>query len=344
LYDAANSTSTQAVFYKEVVISLGNALCKTFDVTWTIGGYYSNAVGCTEQQTQVTVAVPADDFSTGGGYIILTANSGGTNAGSLGTKNNWGYNVKWNKSLTNLQGNFNTIIRRNGRTYHVKSNKPTFLKISLIAAATPTTPARRKAEITYGNATLKDVTDIVNGVCTAPGGVCWGDGNGTIYLTVEDNGEPGSTGSALDRIGFGVKDKNNVLWYSTNTWSNPSSSAALQNIDGGNIQIRQAGSAGSVSNQTVSTDITTDITPTVLPFDVKVFPNPSQHVFSLVLENATNEKVQIVVYDALGRQVKIFEKQSGNIPIHFGMDLKVGVYVVEVRQGDNRKTLKLVKQ
>ncbi|HEY5773971.1 MAG TPA: T9SS type A sorting domain-containing protein, partial [Chitinophagaceae bacterium] len=73
-------------------------------------------------------------------------------------------------------------------------------------------------------------------------------------------------------------------------------------------------------------------------------PNPSQHVFSLVLENATNEKVQITVYDALGRQVKMFEKQSGNIPIHFGMDLKVGVYVVEVRQGDNRKTLKLVKQ
>ena len=45
-----------------------------------------------------------------------------------------------------------------------------------------------------------------------------------------------------------------------------------------------------------------------------------------------------------GRQVKMFEKQSGNIPIRFGMDLKVGVYVVEVRQGDNRKTLKLVKQ
>ena len=81
-----------------------------------------------------------------------------------------------------------------------------------------------------------------------------------------------------------------------------------------------------------------------LKFDVKAFQNPSEHVFSLVLENATNEKVQIVVYDALGRQVKMFEKQSGNIPIHFGMDLKVGVYVVEVRQGDNRKTLKLVKQ
>jgi hypothetical protein len=40
----------------------------------------------------------------------------------------------------------------------------------------------------------------------------------------------------------------------------------------------------------------------------------------------------------------MFEKESGNIPIHFGADLKVGAYVVEVRQGINRKTIKLVKQ
>ena len=40
----------------------------------------------------------------------------------------------------------------------------------------------------------------------------------------------------------------------------------------------------------------------------------------------------------------MFEKESGNIPIRFGADLKVGVYVVEVRQGENRKTIKLVKQ
>ena len=82
----------------------------------------------------------------------------------------------------------------------------------------------------------------------------------------------------------------------------------------------------------------------VLPFNVKVFPNPTQHQFSLVLEGATDEKVQIVVYDALGRQVKVFEKPGANMPIRFGMDLKNGAYVVEVRQGDNRKTLKLVKQ
>ena len=36
-----------------------------------INNYYTNA-NCPEQSTQVTVAAPADDFSAGGGYIILT--------------------------------------------------------------------------------------------------------------------------------------------------------------------------------------------------------------------------------------------------------------------------------
>jgi hypothetical protein len=54
--------------------------------------------------------------------------------------------------------------------------------------------------------------------------------------------------------------------------------------------------------------------------------------------------VSVVVYDMLGREVKKIEKENGNIPIHFGLNFKVGMYVVEVRQGENRKTLKLVKQ
>ncbi len=339
------STATQATFYYDYVVTLSSSnLCKTFDVSWVVNNYYTNA-NCDDQSTQVTVAAPSDDFSAGGGYIILTSNAYGPNVapgGIASGKNNWGYNVKWNKSLTNLQGNFNTIIRRNGRTYHVKSNKPTFLKITVISPPN-TTPVKRKAEITYGNAVLKDVTDIVNGVCVNPSG-CWGEGNGTIYLTVEDNGEPGSTGATLDRIGFAVKDKNNVLWYSTNTWVNSTSTITLQNLDGGNIQIRQGTSSGAPT-KTTDASITMDKpAEAVLPFNVKAFPNPTEHQFTLYLEGASNEKVQIVVYDAIGRQVKKIERGDGSGAIKFGEDLKVGAYIVEVRQGVNRKTLKLVKQ
>jgi len=84
--------------------------------------------------------------------------------------------------------------------------------------------------------------------------------------------------------------------------------------------------------------------PGVTQFNVKVFPNPTSDQFSLYLEGGNNDKVHIVVYDALGREVKKFEKEGGNIPVIFGRDLKGGSYFVEVRQGENHKTLKLIKQ
>ncbi len=87
-----------------------------------------------------------------------------------------------------------------------------------------------------------------------------------------------------------------------------------------------------------------EVAPGLNEFDVKAFRNFSGDQFTLYLENATNEKVSIVVFDSSGREVKRFEKENGNIPIHFGLNFKGGVYVVEVRQGNNQKTLKLVKQ
>jgi hypothetical protein len=54
--------------------------------------------------------------------------------------------------------------------------------------------------------------------------------------------------------------------------------------------------------------------------------------------------VLVTVYDAIGRQVKKIERSDSQSPIRFGEDLKIGAYIVEVRQGDNRKTLKLIKQ
>src|SRR5437762_7967447 len=58
---------------------------------------------------------------TGGDYLVLQ-NSAGTIAGDPGTKNNAGFNVKYTKSGTNLQGNINTIVRSGGHVYQIKGN------------------------------------------------------------------------------------------------------------------------------------------------------------------------------------------------------------------------------
>ena len=77
--------------------------------------------------------------------------------------------------------------------------------------------------------------------------------------------------------------------------------------------------------------------------NVKACPNPTGHQFSLVVEGGSNEKISVVVYDVLGRRVKHIEKSNGQL-IRFGEELKVGAYIAEVRQGNNRKTVKLIKQ
>jgi hypothetical protein len=118
-------------------------------------------------------------------------------------------------------------------------------------------------------------------------------------------------------------------------------------LGGGNLVVHSGFSMTPTAvnnNTTVTQSQQVDIVPVVTPFNVKVFPNPSTDQFSLYLEGGSNEKVHIVVYDAMGREVKKFEKDGGNIPVIFGRDLTGGAYFVEVRQGENHKTIKLIKQ
>jgi hypothetical protein len=85
--------------------------------------------------------------------------------------------------------------------------------------------------------------------------------------------------------------------------------------------------------------------PELIPgkFDVIAYPNPSNYQFKLVLEGGSNEKVDIQVYDMLGRIVKRIERDSDQ-SILFGEELPAGVYTTIISQGDNRKTIKLIKK
>ena len=94
----------------------------------------------------------------------------------------------------------------------------------------------------------------------------------------------------------------------------------------------------------VSNDLMAEAAPTTDNFHVKAYPNPSENQFTIQVEGGSNEKVQVSVYDAVGRLVKKIEKTDNSSQIRFGEDLKIGAYFVEVRQGVNRKTIKLVKQ
>ena len=75
----------------------------------------------------------------------------------------------------------------------------------------------------------------------------------------------------------------------------------------------------------------------------KVFPNPSSQYFNLEIESASNEKIEVNLYDISGRFISKLNAVK-NQTYKFGYNLRPGMYLLEVKQGRHRKTVKVVKQ
>jgi hypothetical protein len=217
-----------------------------YSIGVVVGGYYIDSTN--GGAAIVTVSHPLNAaFITGGGYLVLSNQTAGLNAGDVGSKNNFGFNVKYNSKGTNLQGRVNTIIRRAGHLYQVKANNlltlgVTYCKVTdattgaltcsntstppagCTTNATPTCPI--KATFT-GSASIQDVTN--------PNSPISIEGGATIQLDMIDYGEPGSNGPAgPDKMAITVWNKTNNLWYSSR-WN--STASVLQLQDGGNLVV-----------------------------------------------------------------------------------------------------------
>ena len=88
----------------------------------------------------------------------------------------------------------------------------------------------------------------------------------------------------------------------------------------------------------------TKVIPTVSELKIQAYPNPSVDQFTLALEGYdVNAKVTITVTDVMGRKVYQTEG-TGKLQYSFGKGLFAGIYNVQVVQGNNKKSLKLVKE
>lgn len=76
---------------------------------------------------------------------------------------------------------------------------------------------------------------------------------------------------------------------------------------------------------------------------VEAFPNPSNSSFNLVLQGFSSEKVQITVTDVLGRIVYQSER-TGIKQLKIGESFKPGIYHIQVVQGSNKQSIKIVKE
>src|SRR5207245_6759945 len=139
-----------------------NTGSKQYTVGIVVGGYYTR--NASADDTVVTISQVGVGMITGGGYLVMQ-NSAGTIAGDPGTNNNFGFNVKYNKSGTNLQGNLNAIVRRNGSVYQIKGNQMASLAVYQLVnsawvagctGATSTSPCKAQFN---GKANIQDITN-----------------------------------------------------------------------------------------------------------------------------------------------------------------------------------------
>jgi hypothetical protein len=199
--------------------NIGSADSANYTIGIEVYNYYTR--NHTNDDTVVTVSKSMNNFITGGGFIV-NQSSAGICSGAAGSKTNFGFNVKYNKSLTNLQGNMNIIVRsavsctpgyEGPRVYQIKANAMNNLTVN---------SSTRVATFT-SKANIQDVTDPLNPISIG--------GNGTLRVTMDDNGEPGRT----DTIGITFWNSSGGLWFSSN-WNG--TTTLEQTLGGGNLQVR----------------------------------------------------------------------------------------------------------
>jgi hypothetical protein len=81
---------------------------------------------------------------------------------------------------------------------------------------------------------------------------------------------------------------------------------------------------------------------TAASFEAKVSPNPAQGAFHVSMKSSSREDVQMIVTNMLGE--KVYEtKGSVDAVYEFGAQFTSGMYILQVRQGNELHTVKLVK-
>jgi len=78
---------------------------------------------------------------------------------------------------------------------------------------------------------------------------------------------------------------------------------------------------------------------------IRVYPNPSTSYFTMNIETFNNkEKISVRLIDVAGRIIETRNNLSGGQLVRIGNNLKAGLYIAEIRQGNSTRQIKLLKQ
>ena len=118
--------------------------------------------------------------------------------------------------------------------------------------------------------------------------------------------------------------------FSNGTCTNTATASVTIN-NCGNANVNNGGNNGNLKQLAVSN------------LSINAFPNPTQNYFNLKISSSSEADVVVRVFDISGR---LIVQMSGSVDqvYHFGETFVAGVYVVQVQQGTQSATTKVIKQ
>jgi len=80
-------------------------------------------------------------------------------------------------------------------------------------------------------------------------------------------------------------------------------------------------------------------------FNVTTFPNPFARHFSLNVESSSDELVELKVFDMIGRQLEVKKATVSELSTQeIGSNYPSGIYNITISQGENVKSLRMIKK
>lgn len=208
----------------------------------------------------------------------------------------------------------------------------------------------------YGPSSLTLTATVVNG--TAPYSYSWNNG-ATTSSTVVSASTPGAHSYTLtitDALGCSITITKEItvedvlcddgkvkICHSSNPKHDKSLCISTTGVAD---HLAHGCSLGSCQNTSTLKNVNITVYNQQQPtteFTVTVAPNPSKTEFQINVTGDPTETVSVSVFDMSGRRINFF-KSNANQTITTGSKLVTGMYLAEIIQGENKKTVKLIKQ
>jgi hypothetical protein len=297
-----------------------------------------SAAGCISPATPVVInprqTVPATPSAT----VIqptCTVPTGTITVSSPSSANTYRI-TRNNVSINSINGSFSGLASGTYSLVAISTGGCSSTAKSVVVNAQPATPAAPTLSVTQPTATL--ATGTIKVISTVIGN-SFSIGNSTFTNLT-------GVFSGLATGWYSITAKNSAGCISLPSAASVGSglSRGPQTAPPTETRAATVATATSLALTTVSEKATVN-TPAALAsdlFEVSAYPNPTSTHFRLNINGASPETIKVTVYDVFGRAVKYFSFAS-KPSLTLGQDLKAGVYMIEVRQGKNMKTLKGVK-